>query len=76
MSTTFDRQHIWHPYSSMTNPGPVYRITSAQGVNLHLEDGQVLVDGMSSWWSAIHGYNHPTLNEAIARQRLAFEKER
>ena len=68
MSIAFDRQHIWHPYSSMTNPGPVYLITSARGVNLFLENGKVLVDGMSSWWTAIHGYNHPVLNQAIAEQ--------
>ena len=63
-----DKNHIWHPYSSFVDPAPVYPVASADGVRLYLSDGQVLIDGMSSWWSTIHGYNHPALNAAITAQ--------
>ena len=64
----FDQRHIWHPYTSMTKPLPAYPVESACGVMLHLADGRQLVDGMSSWWAAIHGYNHPQLNQAAVEQ--------
>lgn len=64
----FDRRHIWHPYTSMTQPLPCYPVVSASGVELQLDDGRQLVDGMSSWWAAIHGYNHPQLNQAAVQQ--------
>lgn len=65
---TFDRDHIWHPYTSMSQPLPVYPVVAAQDTSLQLADGRRLVDGMSSWWAAIHGYNHPRLNRAMTEQ--------
>ncbi|MFV0548652.1 MAG: adenosylmethionine--8-amino-7-oxononanoate transaminase [Limnobaculum xujianqingii] len=64
----FDQRHIWHPYTSMIQPLPCYPVSSAQDVSLYLQDGTELVDGMSSWWAAIHGYNHPKLNQAASQQ--------
>ena len=64
----FDREHIWHPYSSTTNPTPVFAVDSAKGVRLTLKGGQEIIDGMASWWSVIHGYNHPRLNDAAKQQ--------
>lgn len=64
----FDQSNIWHPYTSLTHPLPVYPIASAKGVRLKLADARELIDGMSSWWTAIHGYNVPELNLAAENQ--------
>jgi adenosylmethionine---8-amino-7-oxononanoate aminotransferase len=64
----FDRFHVWHPYAAMPNLFPVFPVESAQGVHIRLMDGRSLIDGVSSWWTCIHGYNHPRLNQAAHAQ--------
>lgn len=64
----FDAAHIWHPYTSVAHPPLLHEVVSASGVRLTLSDGREVIDGMSSWWSTIHGYNHPRLNQAAKNQ--------
>ena len=64
----FERTHVWHPYASMLDPLPAYAVRSAEGVYLQFEDGRQVIDGMASWWCAIHGYNVPELNAAVEQQ--------
>jgi adenosylmethionine-8-amino-7-oxononanoate aminotransferase len=64
----FDREHVWHPYAALPANVPPLLVTEAQGVCLRLADGRELVDGMASWWCAIHGYRHPRLDAALAQQ--------
>ena len=67
-TNNIDQNHIWHPYSAMNSDLPVYEVASANGVRLKLKDGRELIDGMSSWWCVMHGYNHPAMNAALERQ--------
>lgn len=64
----FDREHVWHPYASMPDAPETWPVEYAEGVRIRLADGRELIDGMASWWCAIHGYNVPELNRAIERQ--------
>ncbi len=68
----FDREHIWHPYTSIDNPLEVYFVESAEGVRIRLGDGRLLIDGMASWWSVIHGYNNPQLTRTLQEQADGF----
>ena len=64
----YDREHVWHPYSTLHDPPPVLAVVGAHGCRIELADGRTLIDGMASWWSAIHGYRHPTLDAAVSAQ--------
>lgn len=70
--TDIDLEHIWHPYAAIPGPIAPYQVVSAEGVRLTLADGRTLIDGMSSWWSVMHGYNHPELNKALSSQLEKF----
>jgi adenosylmethionine-8-amino-7-oxononanoate aminotransferase len=64
----FDREHLWHPYTSMTDPATAIVVTEASGVRITTADGDTLIDAMSSWWCAVHGYRHRVLDEALRAQ--------
>ena len=71
-SMQFDAEHIWHPYSKTNSQTPVFAVVGAQGVYLQLSNGSKLIDGMSSWWCMVHGYNHSVMNDALKSQIDAF----
>lgn len=64
----YDRAHVWHPYASTTAPSRIWEAVAAKGSRIRLRDGRELIDGMSSWWCAIHGYGHPRLVAALEKQ--------
>lgn len=64
----FDQQHLWHPYASLPPTYPNIVIDHAEGIYIVTKDGTRLIDGMSSWWASVHGYNHPKLNAAMIAQ--------
>lgn len=66
--TAFDETHLWHPYAATTPPPKTWSVRATRGTRIVLEDGRELIDGMSSWWAAVHGYNHPALLEALRTQ--------
>ena len=68
ITSDFDQQHLWHPYASLPPLYPNIVIDRAEGIYILTEDGTRLIDGMSSWWASVHGYNHPKLNEALTNQ--------
>lgn len=68
VSDSFDREHLWHPYTSTIDPLPTYKVDRAENVYIYLSDGTRLIDGMSSWWAVIHGYNNKRLNDAAINQ--------
>ncbi|MGO3755744.1 adenosylmethionine--8-amino-7-oxononanoate transaminase [Psychrobacter celer] len=67
-TSDFDHQHLWHPYASLPPTYPNIVIDHAEGIYIVTQDGTRLIDGMSSWWASVHGYNHPKLNEALSQQ--------
>lgn len=63
-----DKEHVWHPYNSLPSKTKILPVVSTNKTSIFLQTGEELIDGMSSWWSAIHGYNHPKLNVALKKQ--------
>lgn len=68
VNDSFDREHLWHPYTSTIDPLPTYKVDRAENTYIYLSDGTRLIDGMSSWWAVIHGYNNKRLNDAAINQ--------
>ncbi len=70
--TNNDKLYVWHPYAAAIDKNPLYSVKKAKGVNIYLNSGEKLIDGMSSWWCVINGYNHPKLNKAVNQQIEKF----
>ena len=68
----FDREFVWHPYASSEDKNPLYNVVKAKGCKIYLDSGKALIDGMSSWWCVIHGYNNPKINDAMIKQIKKF----